>query len=401
MPARLCSSCSKVSTDVDLRISDDLLCNACEEERLTAFKELYPDHPITRSSAQVSTAVPSAMNKEHAITNTGPAISPTKLVCDELLCFIFNSAENSPSDDIRSTVLSFYCDDAVSDAKRLLWEHYEFLLPAWEGRRSTNKKSLREKEIDDILKAIKLIDSKIPTNALPVTFVAVRLSNIPLMNKPCDKPADASTPDLNARMMKLEQQMDILVTNSAPLPGVNRTKIVPPSRPKLYATAASVNIPNVPCEQSQPVTTSKGTAATRYEKLVVKLPPVSTRPTESKLSDDNTAGFAFQRKKARRRPQAVYGTRSPTATLKSGPVRQELFLFRVHHDITTEDITSFLNDQSIKLTDIEKLSKSGSWTDYYRVVIEARDLGTIMTPDFWPDGIGCRRFWRKRGQNNG
>jgi hypothetical protein len=44
--------------------------------------------------------------------------------------------------------------------------------------------------------------------------------------------------------------------------------------------------------------------------------------------------------------------------------------------------------------------EDGSWTKSYRVTVECNNINDILNPEFWPDGIGCRRFWRKKVTDN-
>lgn len=84
--------------------------------------------------------------------------------------------------------------------------------------------------------------------------------------------------------------------------------------------------------------------------------------------------------------------------LRAGPKRHEIFVFRVHNDITDDSLKEFLTGEHLTVIDMECVSQDSSWTKSYRIVIESNDLSAILDPDFWPEGIGCRRFWRKKAQ---
>jgi len=149
--------------------------------------------------------------------------------------------------------------------------------------------------------------------------------------------------------------------------------------------------------------------------LTVNLPPAArdtdTRGDDSRELTADADGFVLppeQRKKLirqnkrnnaddqkrRTKPAAVYGTRQDT-TLRSGPRRFDLFVFRVHNDITDEDIKLFLNKEDVTVRELEILSSDNAWTKSYRVSVETKSIDMMLQPEFWPDGIGCRRFWRK------
>ena len=45
--------------------------------------------------------------------------------------------------------------------------------------------------------------------------------------------------------------------------------------------------------------------------------------------------------------------------------------------------------------DIACMSNENNYTKSYRVVVEGRELETLYDPEFWPDGVCCRRFRHK------
>ena len=102
----------------------------------------------------------------------------------------------------------------------------------------------------------------------------------------------------------------------------------------------------------------------------------------------------------RPKPKAVYGTRQSTI-LRSAPRRHELFVFRVDKEIADDSLKDYLTEEGKvnKIHELKCVSLDNSWTKSYRVLIECKDVNDILSPDFWPDGIGCRRFWRKRSDN--
>jgi len=95
------------------------------------------------------------------------------------------------------------------------------------------------------------------------------------------------------------------------------------------------------------------------------------------------------------KPNTVYGTKKST-TIRSGPRRHELFVFRVHNEIDDENIKQFLVDENVNVHELERVSREDAWTKSFRVVISSNDLSAVLNADFWPDGIGCRRFWKKK-----
>ena len=88
-------------------------------------------------------------------------------------------------------VNTFYGDEAVSDAKSLLWEL----------DRSITRRS-KVKNIDDILDAIRIINAAYPDkDTLPAVFVAIRTSNLPFV---CEKMSPSHESFVESRLADLD-----------------------------------------------------------------------------------------------------------------------------------------------------------------------------------------------------
>jgi len=318
------------------------------------------------------------------MSTTNDTHDDVQYVIDELLTYVFHNLKRHPADCIKSVILDFYCAEAINEAKRKLWDAYPATLPAYEKRTNKGLKTASEKEIDDIIKSAKVLDSAFSDKTLPVTFVAVNLDQIPDV-----KPGEAESFSLLERVKRLENQMAKVCAIPAEL------------------TYASVTTPKVKAT-SNSLSDGKQNACVPPI-LTVALPPENSRkPMMEKMAPTDSDGFMLQaqqrkaygrqqRRDGKAKPKVVYGTKSDT-TIRAGPRRHELFVFRVHSDIKCEEIKQFLRNENVVVNDLELVSKQDAWTNSYRVVVETADLDFILKPDFWPDGIGCRKFWRKRAQ---
>ena len=52
----------------------------------------------------------------------------TKLVICELLAYIFDAREHNTDDAVTDTVNTFYCEEEISTARDIIWEHYKDIL---------------------------------------------------------------------------------------------------------------------------------------------------------------------------------------------------------------------------------------------------------------------------------
>ena len=73
-------------------------------------------------------------------------------------------------------ICNFYGED-VSEAKTLIHQHYETVIRPRPGRQNCGTKTLKQKEMSDILDAMNKIDESGPQRH--VIFVAINLINLP------------------------------------------------------------------------------------------------------------------------------------------------------------------------------------------------------------------------------
>ena len=82
----------------------------------------------------------------------------TEYVVNELLMFMFSKLDTDTSEDIIHVVDGFYGDEAVSNAKAILWGRYSLLAAL--GRNVSRR--IKQKHVEDLQDAIRLVDSAYP-----------------------------------------------------------------------------------------------------------------------------------------------------------------------------------------------------------------------------------------------
>ncbi|KAJ8251755.1 hypothetical protein GJAV_G00225100 [Gymnothorax javanicus] len=198
-------------------------------------------------------------------------------------------------------------------------------------------------------------------------------------------------------------------------------------RSQTYSAATAANI-SVPTARSTAVVPQSSDTAAASDcgltpacQLRVNLPLISPSQADGGMDlpaamDEDSEDFRLpveQRKKlqrqqknhqratqpqARLRPKSVYGTRKDTS-IRSGPRQFEYFVFRVHSDITVDDLNGFLDDSEeskVRVHELECISRDNAGTKSYRLVADVAEPSVLLDPNFWPDGIGCRQYYRKR-----
>ena len=97
----------------------------------------------------------------------------------------------------------------------------------------------------------------------------------------------------------------------------------------------------------------------------------------------------------RKKPTVFYGTKSSDA-IKSASRRLELFVFNVDASIDDEHLREFIASEHVDVLELERMSKEEAWTQSFRVLVTAPNPRCTLDNDFWPHGIGCRQYYRKR-----
>jgi len=310
-----------------------------------------------------------------------------KMILNELLTYVCQHMSSYPADNIKTVLIQFYSNEEISEAKALLWKIFGEHLGKLPKRIDKGQKSASAKDIDDLLKAVRTVDGK-PTepNLTSITFVAKDLRRLPNI-----VPGETDSLSTVERLNRLEHQMRLLQ--------------VPDDveKPSYASVAKSANSCSLGKDSVEDISLCGHPSG-----LTVKLPPIIPDDVLKPGNDTTEPGWQLISHKQRKpvahnsrptadrpkKPKAVYGTRQSTI-LCSAPQRHDIFVFRVHQDISDESLGDFLRDENVNVVGIERVSKDIAWTKSYRVTIETMDLTTVLRPEFWPDGIGCRRFFRK------
>lgn len=338
-----------------------------------------------------------------------------KIVVNSLLTYCFHCTKCFAHDDIKNVLLDFYSGHVITEAKKILWEEYSDCLPTFEKRVCRGLRSVEDKEIDDILKALKSIDEKYASCPMPTVFAAIELNQLP----PC-MPMDHAPLAIIGRMQRMEQKLasleamtDISTTNAKRLDSLERNMVdlkdeIPRSKhPAPYAEVVQ--------------STSEG----QSRDLTYELPPplqlqlqqqipqgphrqqrqmqqhhepseqgATSRPPPAQTDDDGFTQVGNSRRKRLKR-KTVYGTKKD-AELKSGKRQAEFFIFRVDKEATDDMVRNYVETGNIEVQKLECLSKPEAFSKSFYLSVTTDDPSQLLDPSFWPDGVGCRRFYKKK-----
>ena len=82
------------------------------------------------------------------------------IIINELLTYINHYLNNSAISNIIKIANSFYSNEEVLEAKKILWNEYSSELGSLKGRRDTDKRSCSEANLNDIIDALLKLDSE-------------------------------------------------------------------------------------------------------------------------------------------------------------------------------------------------------------------------------------------------
>ena len=106
---------------------------------------------------------------------------------------------------------------------------------------------------------------------------------------------------------------------------------------------------------------------------------------------------AIDQTKKRRQVDVYYGNNKSDA-FKGAPRKLELFVFNVEKETDMTALKDFMQEEHVKVLEMECVSHIDSWTKSFRVLLTADDPKCTLDADFWPVGVECRLYFKKRRQ---
>ena len=263
------------------------------------------------------------------------------------------------------------------------------------SRQIRGNRSMKEKEVGDIMEAMNKLDESGP--ARPVIFVAVNLTNLPFIMLP--------TVLSTSRLTILEMQMAEMLaakmpSASSPAPREITTLGKPPasSEPSLQGawSRARQSYQQAPHFIQQP-TVQQRPAQLPTSQVEVLRQSTAGAPASS------LSGSEWQTVRQKKVRDARYGRRKDGEyPFKEIPRRHDFMVFNVPQDCSVDTIKSYISDNGVQVLDIRKFSKE-EWNNqsFCVTVIHVKEP-IVADPEFWPEDIGYRRFFKKRinQQNN-
>ena len=336
------------------------------------------------------------------IVSDAPDFHDVKVVVNEVLTYVSFHVEQCTVESIRVAVLNFYDPGSINEAKRILWDSCAQYLPPYEARRSSPVDgSVHDKEVNDMLLAIKGNDKKDGT-VMP-TFVAQHLDKLPRVT-----PGELEVVSLLERISILDKAMSSVqqcVTrhdsvlsaatndNSAAAPARRREKVTPAqmSRP----TESSLTAPGIHAPVTSHLDDGHLWSDTNRTSTVATDPPADgfqiPRYHRKKAAAVKAAPQKATEQTKNRRQVYVYYVKKKSDTFNSAPRKQELLVFNVEKETDMTALKDFMQEEHVKVIEMECVSLIDLWTKSFRVLVTADDPKCTLdlTSGLLVSGVGC------------
>lgn len=332
-------------------------------------------------------------------------MAQVSLKISELLCYIMCKYGNTPSDNLKSIVETFYSGDEISAAKDMLFMEAGELkadgLPRCILRRKTLGKA--KLDVEDILSLIDALDEKQLLCHMP-KFVASNLARLPPFN------ADAlDICLLSMRLASLEGQVagihkvvDLKISAeisknidrngpqaylSSGLPGKVSSKIISPEHNNVKS--------NIVIKASDGSVQTDGSFVPSFAEIA------------EKLSDDE--GFqTVQRRKSGKKPKRIIGNADSMTKLSAAKevINTEKAIFHVDNlsnNVSADDVVQHLKDSGM---DVISCFDTKSFRDdagdksvkAFRLCVAKKLAKAVLDCTKWPKGVLVRP-WKFKVQS--
>ena len=387
-----------------------VLCDTCERNRAKSAVEDIDGNDDAFADADAEGGA------------DGSDSGDTKLVINELLCYVFNYIDSCSPDMVVKAVEGFYSESEIHQAKETLWRECGPWLTHIKSRRRGSTRYAAEAEVKDIVfhGALAIRNAETRCN---VDFCAVDIRRLPKFT-----PEEVNLQSIITRVIAMETQMKAVqeqtACNAARLTAVEELpRSVPP-----YATGAtwptvntrsseaSGNDNGQPSQQSlqlqqrsraTPYLTGEERIAHERDNSRHPGPRSSTVPvahqshpaTVEAGPSQKQSEWQTQRHERRKRirdavknSRVVVGTKNDSSDLSCGVEGRNIFVFNVNKKYSDSDLTEFMKASGAEILKIKQISHVEATSKSFKVLIRASDFDSVMSAEFWQEGIKCREW---------
>ena len=82
-------------------------------------------------------------------------------------------------------------------------------------------------------------------------------------------------------------------------------------------------------------------------------------------------------------------------SLKGADLTSSLYIGNVDMSFGIDDIRTFIEGQNVTVIELEDIARRHNRFKSFRLCLKRKDMDVIRDPNFWPEGIIVRKFFRK------
>ena len=362
------------------------------------------------------------------------------MIINELLSFLSYYADKCTNEHIRKAAIGFYMTEEVTEAKRVLWNNFKDNITFnYQERKSTDKRTANEANIDDILRALSDLDAA----QVPVCFVAKSLNRLPSFD-----PEELNITYLVERIGNIEKRLrdhdDVLTNQRVHLLSLQdtqediKTKLVNLESANENAFVNHLANDQVECQereerndsciptkkkQKSPVYVNKrrclsendlqkiSNGSENYTNEICSTKDVISNQLygyTSDVDDDEQSNSSIskfhlfksrvfttsrkfnEQKQAYRNPNSR--SRNIQRNLRGAPEPQrDVFVYRVNYG-SELDIATFCKKKGILVRGCTLLSHPAAKFKSFKISVLLGQVNLVLNENFWPKGIKAKRF---------
>ena len=336
-------------------------------------------------------------------------------IVSEPLAYISNYMKTCSAMMLRMAVLTFYQEDVIHEAKIKLMklvDAFNFdLRDIKETRQNTSSRTAREKEFEDIMSIMKMIDE---SEDFEVRFFAEDLTKVP----PSASESAGSMLSILEAMSKQNSRLDELQNTIIEM----RNEIESNKRTirRLEEKPQSGVFSSTSKQTSNTSVNTKTRGNLYNEVLKSSIPAVQVQGDTSEVdSDVNSEADGFTkvmgrnakrkqlqdlRKSEKPKAKPKQGTAGLSDLLCAGPETVFIQLTNVKPTVKDEDIVKYIqtkSEGSAKEVSLKDTSSEGWSTKRFLVEFKAENQELVTGDDFWPGTIYFKRWYPMKPRREG
>ena len=327
------------------------------------------------------------------------------VIINELLCFLINKHVKLTKGQLKSTLVNFYTDKELDDAKDLLFEETEKLVSIDDRPRNIKRKGDNRHKLiaDDLIELLSVLDERKCISLLPV-YAAHNLDRVPHV-RPEDMDVFCMAQKLEAfevRMGAIETQnvahnglmakMDDLVARLNTLNFTTTVHATSNDATDGPSTSQSSTHPQQLDCVSIPLLSSADGCPTSYAD---KLKATAVHETTTEPWQTVSYGRNVQKCSSIRVRGSRDADNSDSSTVRAVPRKTILaaFVGRLCRDTSEENLTNYLKNEGMRGVVCRKIKpKEGHKfnTAAFYVTCSAESANLFYDENCWPDGAELR-----------